>query len=239
MLPAAVAMVAWGMVTGVAMVQSGLTPAQAVGMTFLVYAGSAQLTSLPLFAASAPFPIIWASALIVNLRFVIYSVAAKPFFLGLRAPKKIVYGFGIVDVLAAQLLRRFDPANVGVASLLQDPAADQRAPLAYFKAASLMMWMVWQTSSLVGIFLAQWIPSAWGLEFVATLALIALVMPMVTDRAALVCIGVAGLTAAVCVALPLNLGLLIAVMAGVAAAMAMDTAPAKMTATQDDVTDGS
>ncbi len=47
MLPAAVAMVAWGSVTGVAMVQSGLTPLQAVGMTFMVYAGSAQLTSLP------------------------------------------------------------------------------------------------------------------------------------------------------------------------------------------------
>ena len=37
---------AWGLVTGVAMVKSGLTLAQAVGMTVLVFAGSAQLSSL-------------------------------------------------------------------------------------------------------------------------------------------------------------------------------------------------
>jgi predicted branched-subunit amino acid permease len=48
MVPAMVAMVAWGIVTGVAMVQSGLSTGQALGMTLMVYAGSAQLTSLPL-----------------------------------------------------------------------------------------------------------------------------------------------------------------------------------------------
>jgi predicted branched-subunit amino acid permease len=225
MLPAAVAMVAWGMVTGVAMVQSGLSPAQAVGMTFLVYAGSAQLTSLPLFAATAPFPIIWASALIVNLRFVIYAVAAKPFFRRLPLHQKLVYGFGMVDVLAAQLLRRFDPAQAPAASLLHDDgqARQTSAPLAYFKAASLMMWAVWQASSLVGIFFAQWIPAAWGLEFVATLALIALLMPMMLDRSAIVCVVVAGITAALCASLPLNLGLLMAVIAGVIAAMIVDS----------------
>lgn len=224
MLPAAVAMVAWGMVTGVAMVQSGLSPAQAVGMTFLVYAGSAQLTSLPLFAAGAPFPIIWASALIVNLRFVIYAVAAKPFFRGLPASRLLVYGFGMVDVLAAQLLRRFDPAAAQPASLLHDDrrAGDARAPMTYFKAASLMMWVVWQASSLAGIFLAQWIPAAWGLEFVATLALIALLLPMMMDRSAIICVATAGVTAALCASLPLNLGLLIAVIVGVTAAMAAD-----------------
>lgn len=238
MLPAAVAMVAWGSVTGVAMVQSGLTPLQAVGMTFMVYAGSAQLTSLPLFAASAPFPIIWASALIVNLRFVIYAVAAKPFFRHLPFGRRIVYGFGMVDVLAAQLLRRFDPARADSPALLHDAQADQRAPLAYFEAASLMMWVVWQASSLAGIFLAQWIPSAWGLEFVATLALIALLMPMVTDRAALVCVGVAGIVAALGASLPLNLGLLMAVLAGVAAAMLLDSRPTQKTLAEQGQADG-
>ena len=239
MLPAAVAMVAWGAVTGVAMVQSGLTPLQAVGMTFMVYAGSAQLTSLPLFAASAPFPIIWASALIVNLRFVIYAVAAKPFFRHLPLGRRIIYGFGMVDVLAAQLLRRFDPARAESPALLHDIQADQQAPVRYFEAASLMMWAVWQTSSLAGIFLAQWIPSAWGLEFVATLALIALLMPMITDRAALICVGVAGGVAALCVSLPLNLGLLLAVLAGVAAAMVFDGTPKERVLTNEGTADGS
>ena len=70
--------------------------------------------------------------------------------------------------------------------------------------------------------MAQWIPTAWGLEFVATLALLAMLLPMVTDRAAIACVGVAGIVAALTVRLPLNLGLLLAVMSGVATAMIVD-----------------
>ena len=35
--------VIWGTVTGLAMIQAGLDPAQAVGMSLIMYAGSAQL----------------------------------------------------------------------------------------------------------------------------------------------------------------------------------------------------
>ena len=64
---------AWGLVVGIAMVKTGLTVPQALGMTLLVFAGSAQLASLPLIAASAPIWLIFATALVVNLRFVILS----------------------------------------------------------------------------------------------------------------------------------------------------------------------
>ena len=116
MVPAMVAMVAWGIVTGVAMVQSGLSTGQALGMTLMVYAGSAQLTSLPLFAAAAPLPIIWASALIVNLRFVLYGVAVKPFFQGFSWPRRLLFGFGNVDVLSVRVLRVFYRARFDISS---------------------------------------------------------------------------------------------------------------------------
>lgn len=209
---AAIAMVAWGSVTGVAMVQSGLTPWQAVGMSFLVYAGSAQLASLPLFAVGAPLPIVWVSALVVNLRFVIYSVAFKPFFKPLSAIKRLIYGSASVDAMAAEFLNRFSPTA-------RDHGVNR---LTYFKAGSSMIWAVWQASSLAGIFLASMIPASWGLEFVATLALIAMLAPMIVDRASLACIAVAGSIALLAHSLPLNLGLLLAVMGGVAAAMILD-----------------
>lgn len=46
-VPALIATATWGLVTGVAMVKSGLTESMALAMTLLLYAGSAQLTSLP------------------------------------------------------------------------------------------------------------------------------------------------------------------------------------------------
>lgn len=228
MLPGLVAMAAWGLVTGVAMVQSGLSSWQALGMTLVVYAGSAQLASLPLLAAGAPLIIIWASALIVNLRFVIYSVAIAPFFRRFGRFTRALHGFGNVDILAAEFLRRFDPAARESPALLRaseasaDSSASSAAPIAYFRGAACLTWVVWQSASIGGILLAQWIPTAWGLEFVATLALLAMLLPMITDRAAIACVGVAGIVAALTVRLPLNLGLLLAVMSGVATAMIVD-----------------
>lgn len=223
MMPASVAMAAWGMVTGVAMVQSGLSTWQALGMTLMVYAGSAQLTSLPLFAAAAPLPIIWASALIVNLRFVLYGVAVRPFFRNFSWPRRLLYGFGNVDVLTADFMRRFDPALLHQPSLLADDQRqfEQRA-IAYFEGAALTIWFFWTMSSIAGILLAQWIPASWGLEYVGTLALIALLLPLIADRAALICVLVAGVVAALCVSLPLKLGVLVAMLAAVAAAMLVD-----------------
>ena len=48
---------AWGLVTGMVMTKSGLSLGLALAMTLLVFAGSAQLASLPLIMAGAP---IWA-----------------------------------------------------------------------------------------------------------------------------------------------------------------------------------
>ena len=45
-VPSLFGIAAWGLVVGIAMVKTGLSPLQACGMTLLVFAGSAQLASL-------------------------------------------------------------------------------------------------------------------------------------------------------------------------------------------------
>ena len=45
---------AWGLMTGVAMVNSGMSVIEAVAMTLLVYAGSSQLAAIPLIVGGAP-----------------------------------------------------------------------------------------------------------------------------------------------------------------------------------------
>ena len=69
---------AWGVVTGAAMMQSGLPLWQSLLMTLVVYAGSAQLAALPLLAAGAPVWVIAFTALMVNFRFVIFSAVIGP-----------------------------------------------------------------------------------------------------------------------------------------------------------------
>ena len=69
---------AWGLLTGIAMAKSDLAMPLAVLMSLIVFAGSAQLAALPLLAGGAPLWVIWATALCVNLRFVIFSVGWRP-----------------------------------------------------------------------------------------------------------------------------------------------------------------
>ncbi|WP_343620734.1 AzlC family ABC transporter permease, partial [Ralstonia sp.] len=59
-MPSMPPVLAWGLVTGVAMSKSVLTIPQAIGMTIFVYAGSSQLAVLPLLAAGLP---IWTALL--------------------------------------------------------------------------------------------------------------------------------------------------------------------------------
>ena len=49
---ASLGLAAWGLVTGVAMVNAGLSVPMALFMSFTVYAGSAQLAVLPLMSVA-------------------------------------------------------------------------------------------------------------------------------------------------------------------------------------------
>ena len=80
MVGTALGIAAWGLITGVAMGNSGLGVPLSVMMSLLVFAGSAQLAVLPLLTSGAPIWVVWATALCVNLRFVIFSAMWRPYF---------------------------------------------------------------------------------------------------------------------------------------------------------------
>ena len=65
---------AWGVMTGVAMVESGMSLTSILFMGIFVFAGSSQLAALPLLAAAAPMWVILATSLCVNLRFIVFSM---------------------------------------------------------------------------------------------------------------------------------------------------------------------
>ena len=212
--PAIIATGTWGLVTGVAMVKIGLTTAQALGMTLLVFAGSAQLAALPLIAAAAPIWVVLLTATVVNLRFVIFSAGLQPYFSRFSLGRRLLLGYITSDVGFALFLSRFVNAP-----------AEERGSLEqvwFFLGMAAGNWIAWQTMSVLGILLAAQVPGAWGLEFASILALIALTLPMIASRPALVGAATAGVVAVVGAGLPLKLGLVAAVVVGIAAAMAAE-----------------
>jgi len=98
---------AWALVTGVAMIKSGLSVPLAVLMSLTVYAGSAQLAALPLIAAGAPLWVIWATAACMNLRFVIFSAQWRKYFGHLPRIERLVLTYLATDLNYVLFLQRF------------------------------------------------------------------------------------------------------------------------------------
>ncbi|MGE5650623.1 MAG: AzlC family ABC transporter permease [Bacillota bacterium] len=203
---------AWGMVTGMAMMKSGLTLWQALGMTFLVFAGSAQLASVPLMAANVPIWMVFVTALVVNLRFVIFSAAVGPHFAHLPWHKRLWYGYFNADITMGLFPQRF-PAETIFRSA---------GKVGFFSGIGYPNWCAWQSGSVAGILLASQIPENWGIGFAGTLALLAVAIPLTINGAALAGVIVASIVAVAAAGLPYRLGLLLAVILGMAAAMIVD-----------------
>jgi predicted branched-subunit amino acid permease len=201
---------AWGLVTGVAMVKSGLSVPLALVMTLTVFAGSAQLAAIPLMAVGAPMWVIWATALCVNLRFVIFSAQWRPFFMRYPLGRRLALGYFTADLNYVMFMRRF-----------QEPRDDE-GQIEYFFGGTVVNWSAWQFPSIAGILLADVIPTQWGLGFAGVLALLGLTYSMLSDRATAFAALVAGAAAVAAFALPFRLHIVVAIAAAVCVGLIID-----------------
>ncbi|NML13667.1 AzlC family ABC transporter permease [Azohydromonas caseinilytica] len=212
MLSIAPGISAWGLVTGVAMVKALGVPLSLL-MSMVVFAGSAQLASVPLIAAGAPLWVVWATALCVNLRFVIFSAQWRPYFAHLPLAQRLRLGYFTADLNYVLFMRRFPQPR---------PAPEQ---LPYFWGGAATNWLAWQVPSVAGIALGERVPTHWGLGFAGTLALLGLLQTLLSDRATWVAAAVAGCAAVAAYALPLRLNIVVAIAAAVAIGLLMEQLP--------------
>ena len=65
--------VAFGVITGVAMVASGIPPLVAMLMSVVVFAGASMVAAAQLLAAGTPALLVILTTVFINLRFMMYS----------------------------------------------------------------------------------------------------------------------------------------------------------------------
>jgi len=201
---------AWGLVTGVAMVKTGMAPWLAVLMSVTVFAGTAQLAAAPLIASGAPVWVVLATAACLNLRFVVFSAQWRPYFAHLPRRQRARLAYFTADLNYVLFMRRFpDPT----------PAPEH---LPYFWGCVVVNAGSWHLMSLLGIALAYRVPPEWGLGFAGTVALLAMTYTMLHDRATWLPALVAGGAAVAAYALPLKLNMLVAIAAAVVVGVVID-----------------
>jgi predicted branched-subunit amino acid permease len=216
MLPIAPGIAAWGLMTGVAMMKSGLSLVEALSMALFVFAGSSQLAAMPLMIAGAPMWVVLATGFCVNLRFVVFSIHLRPYVMHQPLWRRLMSGYFTADLSYVMFTKRYThPAA-------RSDAAQLRAQDAYLAGNCFVNWCSWVGASLVGIALANAIAPQWGLGFAGILALLGIVCSLASSRLRMVSCAIAGAAAVVAYALPLKLNILVAIGVAVVVCLSLE-----------------
>jgi 4-azaleucine resistance transporter AzlC len=205
-IPMMVGAAPFGVIFGTLVTSGPLSLWHGQFMSLAVFAGSAQFIALGLIASHASFVVIWATTLVVNLRHVLYSATLAPYVSHLPLRWRLVLGGLLTDevfAVAWAYFRRHPPGDV--------------SPW-HFLGSGVAMYVNWQIWTAVGLLFGAAFPGlqSLGLDFAMVATFIAIVVPQLVA----VRYGAAAVTAGALAffwqAWPYKLGLLAAVLAGVA-----------------------
>lgn len=193
----------FGLVTGVMAVEQGFSPGATLGMSLLFFAGSAQMAALQLLRSDAVALVILLTALVINLRFVMYSASLAPYLHHLPRRWKWPLAYMLSDQAYALSIMRLSSGG--------DPVLGYW----FYAGSALSMWLSWQLSVMAGVFIGAGIPASWSLEFAIPLSFLGLLVPAIRNCASLAAACVGGVVAVLAIGLPYNLGLLLASFCGI------------------------
>ncbi len=213
-IPMMVGAAPFGLIFG-ALAVSGervLSPAAAMGMSLIVFAGSAQFIGLGLYAQGISLPFIIFTTFIVNLRHALYAASLAPYLRHLGQRWLLPLGFWLTDETFAVVISRFHTAG-----------RVERGHWYYFGSA-LPFYVNWQLCTLAGIIAGQRLGDAanWGLDFAMTVTFIGIAVPLVKTRPMLACAMIAGAVSLLTYSLPNRLGYVIGGLAGIAVGLLAD-----------------
>lgn len=204
LLPLLIGVAPFGLIYGVVALQGGLSPLEAQLMSSIVFAGSAQFLFAQLAGMAAPGAVIIGAVGLINLRHALYSASVAPYLAHLPPRWKGLLAYLLTDeAYAAAITPMMRPENRPVAHWI------------LFGAGSAL-WLGWQIATAAGILIGARLPRDLPLDFALPLTFIAIVVPLISDRARLVTALIAGGGAVALSGLPYKTGLLIAALAGMA-----------------------
>lgn len=221
--PLVIGAIPFGIIFGALAVAGGVSPAAAMGLSLIVFAGSSQFIGVNLFTAGVALPLIVLTTLVVNVRHALYSATLAPYVRHLPLRWLVLLGFLLTDEAFA------------ITSLHYSREGDRRYKHWFFLGAALTMYINWQITTLIGIIAGSSIPNpqSWGLDFAMTVTFIGIVVPAIVSRPILAAVVTSGIVAVLAYPLPNKLGLIVAALAGVLAGVLAEAIGAARPVTAD------
>jgi 4-azaleucine resistance transporter AzlC len=204
--PLLIGAVPFGMSTGLYSVESGFSVFESFMMSVFIFAGASQVATVSLLSTDAPFWIVIATAALINLRFLIYSATVSPFIHKASVSLRTFMAYAMTD-------------HAFIITTREKYIGQDRA--SYFLGASILVWIVWQTSFLLGSLFGKVIPDSWSLEFSLPLVFLFFTVPLLKSKENVIAASVAALSAIIFVPLlPIQSGLIVSILCGAFAGIA-------------------
>lgn len=209
--PMLVGIVPFGLVAGAAPIAAGLDVSHAVGMSALMFAGASQLAVAEVLGSDGSALVAVVTALIINLRMVLYSASLAPALAGETLGRRLQISYFLVDQVYALSVIRWDGTD------------DRRLRVPYYMAMAVLLWVSWQVTTVVGAIVGARLPDEIPLDFAVPLVFLVLLVPVLDKRPSLVAAAVGGAVAVAAAELGAGrLAIVVGAVCGIAAGAAVD-----------------
>ena len=180
--PLMIPVVPFGIIFGVLAIDLGLSPITIIAMSIIIFGGASQIIFLQLFSAGASSLIILSSVGAVNSRHLLYGAVLSEHMSGFKMTWKIIISYFLVD-------QAFAVTN----SYLKKSTDKDKAFHSF--GAGATCWIIWQITTIIGIFLGSIIPEKLGLSFAVPLTFLALIVDDLRKLINVIVIIISGLIA--------------------------------------------
>ena len=161
--PLMIPVVPFGLIFGILSIDIGFSPLATMGMSLIIFGGASQIILLQLFSGGASSLVIISSVGAVNSRHLLYGAVVSEHVSDLKLIWKIIISYFLIDqayAISNEYLKKNKDQN------------------RYFHlvGAGATCWVIWQSTTFLGIILGSAIPEKLGLSFAVPLTFLALLV---------------------------------------------------------------
>ncbi|MFL2894977.1 MAG: AzlC family ABC transporter permease [Candidatus Pelagibacter sp.] len=180
--PLMIPVVPFGLIFGILAIDIGFTPLATMGMSLIIFGGASQIVLLQLFSGGASSLVIISSVGAVNSRHLLYGAVVSEHVSDLKLFWKIIISYFLIDQAFARSNEYFKKSN-------------DKNKYFHLIGGGVTCWVIWQTTTFLGIILGSAIPEKLGLSFAVPLTFLALLVNDFRKMINLIVIIISGLVA--------------------------------------------
>lgn len=161
--PLMIPVVPFGLIFGILAIDIGFSPLATMGMSLIIFGGASQIILLQLFSGGASSLVIISSVGAVNSRHLLYGAVVSEHISDLKLIWKIIISYFLIDQAFAVSNEYFKKNK-------------EKNKYFHLIGAGFTCWIIWQSTTFLGIILGAAIPEKLGLSFAVPLTFLAILV---------------------------------------------------------------